>query len=102
MKKVALAVVVSFFAVLMLLPVSGSVNNAPVQFSAPHSSLQADGAPIPPLPPHAVKAVTLDAQDGGPIPPLPPHSFASDMNLSADGAPIPPLPPHALATLEIA
>jgi hypothetical protein len=101
MKKVPLAVVVSFFALLMLLSVSGSVNNTQFQFSTPHSFLQADGAPVPPLPPHGAELFTLDAKDGAPIPPLPPRAFARDVNLSVDGGPISPFPPHALATSEI-
>jgi hypothetical protein len=55
------------------------------------TQMQADGAPLPPLPPTA-KGAWLSA-DGAPLPPLPPTTKSAW--LLADGAPLPPLPPTA-------
>lgn len=88
-KKVSVRLGLSLLSVAILVPLISSVNHfakiSKEQIKSP--SLQADGAPIPPLPPPKKYLVA----DGAPIPPLPPPK--STGALVADGAPIPPLPP---------
>lgn len=79
---------VSFLFATIVVPLAGKVNHQSGFASQPvkNLQLQADGAPIPPLPPQA----RFMLADGAPIPPLPPQV----KTLLADGAPIPPLPPQ--------
>lgn len=92
-KKIRVRLGLSLLAVAILIPLASRVNcleNVSKE-QTKSRSLQADGAPIPPLPPPKNAVVA----DGAPIPPLPPpkgNSFAAE-SLIADGAPIPPLPP---------
>src|SRR6267142_265951 len=92
-KKVSVRLVLSLLSVAILVPLASSVNHftriSKEQIKS--RSLQADGAPIPPLPPPKGALVA----DGAPIPPLPPPKrFLSESGvLVADGYPIPPLPP---------
>ena len=95
MKKTALAVAVSLFAALMVLPVVRSVNLTAGKPVTIDHVLNADGSPMPPLPPKPPSMVegTLVA-DGSPMPPLPPKPPSMDAGtLVADGSPMPPLPP---------
>jgi hypothetical protein len=88
-KKVSVRLGLSLLSVAILVPLISSVNHFAKISKEPikSRSLQADGAPIPPLPPPTKSLVA----DGAPIPPLPPPTGMGA--LVADGAPIPPLPP---------
>ena len=92
-KKVSVRLGLSLLSVAILVPLIGSVNHfkriSKEQIRS--RSLQADGAPIPPLPPPkgSLAESGVLVADGAPIPPLPPPKGT----LVADGAPIPPLPP---------
>jgi hypothetical protein len=88
-KKVSIRLGLSLLSVVILVPLISSVNHFAriSQEQIKSRSLQADGAPIPPLPPPKKYLVA----DGAPIPPLPPPKGMGA--LVADGAPIPPLPP---------
>lgn len=67
--KIALFVGLSLFAVSLVVPTSHSCKS-PITKGSPQT-LQADGTPLPPLPPPNAKQATLVA-DGTPLPPLPP------------------------------
>jgi hypothetical protein len=92
MKKTALAVAVSVFSVLMVLPVMRSVKLSAGKPVTIDPMLYADGSPFPPFPP---KLTSMDAgtlvADGSPFPPFPPESAG---RLLADGSPFPPFPPE--------
>jgi hypothetical protein len=92
-KKALPVVVISFLAVLILLPVTGSVNNTASNLAF-DKTFYTDGSPVPPLPPHSKSLHSTVVADGSPVPPLPPHNVTSEPTLSADGSPVPPLPPH--------
>jgi len=77
MKKYALPVGISFFALLIVLPVTYSVNHAAYNPAPSQQTLQADGAPLPAPIPHT----TID-------------SASSASSLVADGAPLPAPIPH--------
>ena len=84
--------------VALLLPSTGQLQQSgPVKIG---SSLEADGWPIPPLPPPSLKppAQPTVVADGWPLPLPPPPSPKSPAQptLVADGWPIPPLPPPSL------
>jgi hypothetical protein len=73
MKKVALLAAFSLLALLILLPVTSSVNQTVGNPVLDHRMLRADGSPIPPLPPKKLhRDSTSLVADGSPIPPLPP------------------------------
>jgi hypothetical protein len=96
LKKAALVVAVFAFAVLMVLPVTRSVNLSAGKPVTIDRTLSADGSPIPPFPPKpfAMDTGTFVA-DGSPIPPFPPQLVSMDAStLMADGSPIPPFPPQ--------
>jgi hypothetical protein len=78
-KKNLYASAALLFAVLMVLPVTGSVNNSAGNLSNPNKVILADGSPIPPLPPYAFDSNTSIVADGSPIPPLPPYVLASNV-----------------------
>jgi hypothetical protein len=104
LKKTALAVAVSVFAVLMVLPVVRSVNLTAGKPVTIDHVLYADGWPMPPLPPKPPSMLegTLVA-DGWPMPPLPPKPPSMDAGtLVADGWPMPPLPPELPQTVMMA
>ena len=92
--KIASAVAFTLIAVSFLVPTSYSTKFQSTTTGSPQT-LQADGTPLPPLPPPNVSDVTLLA-DGTPLPPLPPPN-ASGTILVADGTPLPPLPPPNLS-----
>ena len=97
MKKTTLAVAVSVFAVLMVLPVVRSVKLSAGKPVTIDRTLRADGWPLPPpIPPS--QGGTLVA-DGWPLPPpIPPSQV-----LVADGWPLPPpIPPSQAGTLVLA
>jgi hypothetical protein len=102
MKKNLIAVAFSLFVVLMVLPVTGSVNNTPGKLFAPHTALLADGNPIPPMPPYGITSVSFVAADGNPIPPMPPYGKTSSSLIAADGNPIPPMPPYSRTSQAVA
>ena len=52
MKKVAILCVLSLFALLIVLPITSSVNQAVGNPVLNNGTLRAEGAPMPPLPPH--------------------------------------------------
>jgi hypothetical protein len=98
MKKYALPVGISFFALLIVLPVTRSVNHAAYNPALSQQPLQADGAPLPaPIPHTAILNSPLMA-DGAPLPAPIPHttinSAPSASTLVADGAPLPAPIPH--------
>jgi len=104
LKKTALAVAVSFLAVLMVLPVMRSVNLSAGKPVALDRTQFADGSPMPPFPPKppSMNADTLVA-DGSPMPPFPPKPPSMNADtLVADGSPMPPFPPKPPQTLVIA
>lgn len=96
MKKFTLTAAALLFAVLMVLPVTASVNNTSGKLPAPNLTLCADGNPIPPFPPQGFESSTALPADGNPIPPFPPQVSTSTI-LAADGNPIPPFPPQITA-----
>ncbi len=100
-KKIRVRLGLSLLAVAILIPLASRVNClADVSKQGAKSrSLQADGNPIPPLPPPKGTFVA----DGNPIPPLPPPKGAvgSVEVLVADGNPIPPLPPPKGSSAQI-
>jgi hypothetical protein len=94
LKKTALAVAVSVLAVLIVLPVVGSVNLSAGKSITIDRTQFADGSPLPPpIPPSSMNADTFVA-DGSPLPPpIPPSSMSAD-TFVADGSPLPPpIPP---------
>jgi hypothetical protein len=100
MKKYALLAGISFFALLIVLPVTCSVNHAAYNPALSLQTLQADGAPLPaPIPHTAISSSTLTA-DGAPLPAPIPHTTingapsSSTLTLIADGAPLPAPIPH--------
>jgi hypothetical protein len=100
LKKTALAVAISFFAVLMVLPVVRSVNLSAGKPVTIDRALYADGAPLPPPIPLQPKPPSMDANtlmaDGSPLPPpIPAKPPSMNANtLVADGSPLPPpIPP---------
>ncbi len=92
-KKIGVRLGLSLLAVAIVIPLAGRVNHlTDVSKERTKSrSLQADGNPIPPVPPPKGTFVA----DGNPIPPVPPPKDAvgSVEVLIADGNPIPPVPP---------
>jgi hypothetical protein len=88
--KFVLAVGFSLIAVSLVIPAFHSTKFQNTTTGSPQT-LQADGTPLPPLPPTHASDVTLLA-DGTPLPPLPPNAVGSI--LVADGTPLPPLPPN--------
>ncbi len=70
MKKVAILCVLSLFALLIVLPITSSVNQAVGNPGLDHRTLRADGYPGPPLPKLHRDSTSLVA-DGYPGPPLP-------------------------------
>jgi len=99
LKKTALAIAVSVLAVLIVLPVIGSVNLSAGKPITIHRTQFADGSPLPPpIPPKppSMNGNTLVA-DGSPLPPpIPPKPPSTNGNtLVADGSPLPPpIPPR--------
>lgn len=92
MKKYAVGSAILFFALLIVLPVTYSVNHSAYN-PAPGKSLQrADGAPMPAPIPHQAIAIIAD---GAPMPAPIPHGTVSDNSLIADGAPMPAPIPHS-------
>ena len=70
MKKVAIVSVLSVFALLIVRPITSSVNQTVGNPVLNNGTLRADGYPIPPLPKLHRDSTSLVA-DGYPIPPLP-------------------------------
>jgi hypothetical protein len=94
MKKISTLTAFLSLAALMALPVLTPTKASPGKTVMQGTTIQADGSPMPPLPPHGKAVVSTIIADGSPIPPLPPQDQATD---AADGSPIPPMPPHLLA-----
>src|SRR5260370_37448818 len=88
MKKVALICVLSLFALLIVLPITSSVNQAVGNPVLNNGTLRADGFPIPP-PVKLHRNSTSLVADGFPIPP-PVKLHRTSTSLVADGFPIPP------------
>ena len=95
MKKYALLAGISFFALLIVLPVTRSVNQTTYNPALNQQTLQADGAPLPaPIPHTAISSTPLIA-DGAPLPaPIPHTTINGASTLIADGAPLPAPIPH--------
>jgi hypothetical protein len=84
MRKVAVLLGFTLLAVLILLPVTRSVNTTVGNSVLDRGSLQADGTPLPPFPPkQRTSAVTLIA-DGAPVPPFPPKQRSTGVKLSVN------------------
>jgi hypothetical protein len=94
-KKTLFLVVISSLAVLMLLPVSASVNTTAGKLQPHGATLNADGSPMPPYPPQAIAASPVVIADGSPMPPYPPQRKTATSVVVADGSPMPPYPPQA-------
>ena len=97
-KNAPVRVGLSILSVAILVPLVLGVNHlsghAKLQIKS--RTYQADGAPLPPLPPPKKPLVGQPAlvADGAPLPPLPPPKKPGGSSvLVADGAPLPPLPP---------
>src|SRR5258708_30148170 len=90
MTKVAVICVLSLFALLIVLPITSSVNQTVGNPVLDHRTLRADGYPGPPLPRLHRDSTSLVA-DGYPGPPLP-RLHRDSTSLVADGYPGPPLP----------
>jgi len=97
MKKISMVAGLVFLAALLAFSVSSSVNNTSGNFHMQGVATQADGSPIPPLPPCCMSSSSTLSADGSPIPPLPPQFAKGAETLIADGSPIPPLPPCCMA-----
>jgi hypothetical protein len=106
MKKVAILAALSLLALLIVLPITSSVNQTVGNPVLNNGTLRADGTPIPPLPPKKKlhRDSTSLVADGTPIPPLPPKKklYRDSTSLVADGTPIPPLPPKKLRSTGVA
>lgn len=77
MKKTAAVLAISLLALIIVLPVFGTVKQLTTNPSLNNYMLQSDGSPLP-----------------APIPGNGPHALASDSWLIADGSPLPaPIPP---------
>ena len=73
MKKISTLTAFVSLAALIALSVVTPTNHSPGKTVIEGITIQADGSPMPPFPPHsAVGEVTL-AGDGSPMPPMPPH-----------------------------
>jgi hypothetical protein len=98
MKKYALLAGISFFALLIVLPVTCSVNHAAYNPALSQQTLQADGAPLPAPIPHTATSSSPLIADGAPLPAPIPHtainSAPAASSLVADGAPLPAPIPH--------
>lgn len=70
MKKVAILCVLLLFALLIVRPITSSVNQTVGNPVLNNGTLRADGYPIPPLPKLRPDSTSL-VVDGYPIPPLP-------------------------------
>jgi hypothetical protein len=70
MKKVVILCVLLLFALLIVRPITSSVNQTVGNSVLDRRILRADGYPIPPLPKLRPDSTSLVA-DGYPIPPLP-------------------------------
>src|SRR6266851_3382141 len=80
LKKIAIAVAVSVLAVLIILPVMGSVNLSAGKPVTIDRTLSADGGPLPPpIPQSRSMDVTTLVADGGPLPPPIPKSRSMDV-----------------------
>jgi hypothetical protein len=88
MKKVAIMCVFSLFALLIVLPVTSSVNPIPGNPTLENSTLRADGFPVPPPVRLHRDSASLVA-DGFPVPP-PVKLHRDSASLVADGFPVPP------------
>jgi hypothetical protein len=73
MKKIWMVAGLAFFAAALAFTVTGSANNTSGKLVMQGVATQADGSPIPPLPPHFSEGAGAQGADGSPIPPLPPH-----------------------------
>jgi len=95
MKKYTVVAAISFFALLIVLPVTCSVNHSAYNPAVGQRIQQADGSPMPaPIPHTAVLSQSLVA-DGSPMPAPIPHTAVSSQSLVADGSPMPAPIPHA-------
>ena len=83
-KVIALYAGFTLLAVLILLPVTRSVNTTvgnPVFNKGP---VQADGAPVPPFPPKQLTSAATLVADGAPVPPFPPKQGSTSVKLSVN------------------
>lgn len=101
MKKYAVFFGISFLALLIVLPVTCSVNHAIYNPAFNQRTLGADGSPLPAPIPHTTLATPTFMADGSPLPAPIPHTFLntapSVSTLVADGSPLPAPIPHAVA-----
>jgi hypothetical protein len=73
MRKVAVLLVgFTLLALLIVLPVTRSVNNIVGNPVLHNGSIQADGTPLPPFPPKKRASAPTILADGTPLPPFPP------------------------------
>ena len=78
MKKIAVLAALSLLALLIVLPITSSVNETVSNPVLYNGTLRADGYPIPPLPPKKLHSDSTSlVADGYPIPPLPPKKLHS-------------------------
>lgn len=82
-------------ALLIVLPVLGTVNATLNHHASGYSTFVADGSPGPPPGPHAIAESTLVAAGSPGPPPVPTPWFQSQPELVAAGSPGPPPVPHA-------
>ncbi|HVS88424.1 MAG TPA: hypothetical protein VHF01_09420 [Candidatus Acidoferrum sp.] len=79
MKKVAVLAALSLLALLIVLPITSSVNQTVGNPVLNNGTLRADGNPGPPLPPKKLhRDFTSLVADGNPGPPLPPKKLHRD------------------------
>jgi hypothetical protein len=106
MTKVAVICVLSLFALLIVLPITSSVNQAVGNPVLNNGTLRADGTPGPGLPPKKQLHSTSTSlvADGTPGPGLPPKKqlHSTSTSLVADGTPGPGLPPKKQRSTSVA
>jgi hypothetical protein len=103
MRNVVVFLGLTLLAVLILLPVTRSVNAPVGNPILDKGSVQADGTPLPPFPPKKPRASSIIVvADGTPLPPFPPKKpRSSSITIVADGTPLPPFPPKKPRTAAI-
>ena len=86
MRQIVVLLGFTLFAVLILLPVTHSVNTPVGNTVLQNGSIQADGNPGPPFPPKkprtASPTIIADGNPGPPFPPKKPRSAPSTISMS--------------------
>ena len=99
MRKVGVLLGLTLVVVLILLPVTRSVNTTVGNSVLRNGSTQADGTLLlPSVPKMARASAAILVADGSPLPPPPKKPRASATTVVADGSPLPPPPKKPRST----